>query len=73
MGHPYTEFTQAALRKCTMRFLFVPQVGDYIVITQDMRRKRRIVTGRIVIGRPPVAAIKLARLYRCNFIVRQVC
>lgn len=59
-------------RKCTFRFLYVAPSRDRYVVTQDMRRRRNVVTGNIHISCrfALLTDQSVAELLGCQMIVR---
>jgi hypothetical protein len=59
-------------RKCSMRALILPDAHHAIIVTQDMRRTRRVVTGRVVLRRSGGwSAREIAAAYGCSVIFRR--
>ena len=61
----------ATERKETVRYLIVWCGGPRKVITQDRRRRHRVVTGSVALdGFLSHDPQKIAKIYNCNFIIR---
>ena len=58
-------------QNCSFRFLLIHLDGTGQVVTQDIRRRRGVVVGRIDLPRlNPLRANALARSYGCSIVVR---
>lgn len=58
-------------RKCSFRYLWINNLDEMFVVTQDMRRSINVITGFVSLGKYSLTSPQyFAKLHGCSVIVR---